>query len=92
MAFFPVPYTVLTKTGTYENSETDDDIYISICGTGCSLDFTLLDNPTRDDFKRGQLDKFTVYSRHLESVSQSVKFSRYVESNNSEEVNLKQPF
>ena len=72
MAFFPVPYTVRTKTGTHGNSETDDAIFLSIYGTACGSGGYNLDDPNRDDFERGHLDTFTIYSQYLGEVSHSV--------------------
>ena len=72
MAFFPVPYRVRTKTGTYGNSETDDDIILSIRGTVCESGGYNLDDPDRNDFERGHLDTFTINSQYLGEVSHSV--------------------
>ena len=72
MAFCPVPYTVRTKTGTLGDSETDDDIILSIYGTACNSAGYNLDDPKRNDFERGHLDTFTIYSQDLGEVSHSV--------------------
>ena len=72
MAFCPVPYTVRTKTGNYGDSETDDDIILSIHGIACESGGYSLDNPKRNDFERGHLDTFTIYSQDLGEVSYSV--------------------
>ena len=71
MAFSPVPYIVRTKTGTYGDSETDDDIILSIHGTACDSGGYNLDDPDRNDFERGHLDTFTIHSPYLGEVSHS---------------------
>ena len=70
--FFPVDYTVRTKTGSRENAGTDDCIYISITAANCNFGEYKLDDPKRDDFQRGREDAFMFSSLHLGNVSHSV--------------------
>ena len=63
---------VRTKTGTYGDSETDDDIILSLRGTACESRGYNLDDPNRNDFERGHLDNFTIHSPYLGAVSHFV--------------------
>ena len=60
------------KTGSRPNSETDDDIYMTIVGRPCSYGFMKLDDANRDDFERGRLDTFYFPTTSITSVSHCV--------------------
>ena len=90
LAFFPVDYTVRTKTGYRRNAGTDDSIYISITAANCNFGEYKLDDPKRDDFQRGREDAFMFSSLHLGNVSHSVLMAHGIKEVRT--VSLRQPF
>ncbi|MCJ8730663.1 hypothetical protein PDJAM_G00187030 [Pangasius djambal] len=53
-------YTVTVATGTQWFAGTDDYIYLTLVGTECSSERTLLDKPLYNDFERGAVDSYNV--------------------------------
>ena len=90
LAFFPVDYTVRTKTGSRRNAGTDDSIYITITGANCNSGVYILDDPNRDDFEWGHEDAFMFTSLHLGKVSHSVLMAHGIKE--VKQVSLRQPF
>ena len=85
LAFSPVKYKIITRTGLRENASTDDDVSIKLeCKCGDSQRIWL-DVADRDDFERGHLDGFYFYIEPLARVSHFVLMAHGIK-----EVNLRQ--
>lgn len=55
-------YTVIVETGNIKRAGTNADVFIVLIGTLGRSSEKILSNVGRDDFDRGQIDSFRIYS------------------------------
>merc|ERR1712037_968858 len=68
-------YIIQVQTSTKMFSGTDDDVFIDIIGESAQTGWTNLDNPYKNDFERGNTDKFKLYFRDLGTL-QAVRLKK----------------
>ncbi|CAG5097509.1 Oidioi.mRNA.OKI2018_I69.XSR.g15108.t1.cds [Oikopleura dioica] len=62
-------FTIHVRTSTKIFSGTDDDVFIDIIGESAQTGWTKLDNPYKNDFERGNTDKFKLYFTDLGTIN-----------------------
>jgi len=61
-------YDVVVQTSSKRGAETDNNVYLTLYGSGTRFDFGVLDKPRRNDFERGRRDHFSSYGRDIGDI------------------------